>query len=309
MQRILRAGFLVAAVFLGCLLMGCTPEKAQALRTAAVQFRSESLAAINALEVMLDKEIAEPPRSETEAAGQFAKNLLELPASQPLSAEIIRRALNPDAVTLNPEVAQRKANLFGEVRAQYAAFAAIFDQLEAGSFLARDAVARATPYADKLTLQMAAFAKSVTEHPPQLIQFRNALIARMDAARKDAALSAEEKSRRLRELRDEWLLLEAGERDLQRSVVELCLKAATLGREVSRLSRTYGDLSLEDINFAVQRALDVAGQLTGKDVTALAAKASEVYASIRDDSIWSSVAGQTLDEINKVRASQSGPPQ
>ncbi len=285
-----RHSMALAILVVICLcLLGCTPEKAQAF--------------------MLEKEIAEPPRSETEAAGQFAENLLAMPANMALNPEAIRKALYPDAITVTPEVAKQKSDLFGEMRAQYAAFASIFDQLEAGSFLARDAVSRAAPYADKLTLQMASFAKMVSENPPELNQFRNALIFRMDVVRKDAALSAEEKSRRLRELRDEWLLLEAGERDLQRSVVEQCLKAATIGIEVSKLSRTYGDLSLEDINFAVRKAFDAAGQLTGKDFTSLQAKASEVYAAIKEDSIWSGVADQILAEVNKVRAPKVGNPQ
>ncbi len=69
-------------LFIGIILWSCTPEKARALRTAAVQFKVEAFAAINAIDRMAKQETAAPPRTETEATEEFVKNILDLKVEQ-----------------------------------------------------------------------------------------------------------------------------------------------------------------------------------------------------------------------------------
>ena len=54
--------FLIVSVTLS----GCTPEKARSLRLAAVQFKAESLAAINAIAQMHRRELELPPQVQAE---------------------------------------------------------------------------------------------------------------------------------------------------------------------------------------------------------------------------------------------------
>ena len=281
-------------------LSACTPEKARALKTAVVQFRGEALAAVNHIEALLKKEIEPAPRSQAATTEEFVRNVLSSQKPR-LNADDIRLALDPYAVAPDPSLEARRAAFLGELRLQYSTFASIFDEVEGGSFLARDAVRRSGEPAEKLTLQMAAFAESVNRYPPQLLQYRTALLQKINDTRKDANLSDAEKGRRLAEMADEWRTLEAAEAELQRSTVEQCLKAAELGFEVQRLIQEYDRLSLDDLNFYIARALGTASALTGKNLDGLKARSSELFARIKQDSTWSSVADQALNRINDLR--------
>jgi hypothetical protein len=117
----------------------------------------------------------------------------------------------------------------------------------------------------------------------------------------DTVTPAEERRRALTALREQWLLMVAGEQELQRSVIEQCLKAAIVGKEVSRLIREYDRLSLEDLNFFINRALGAAGQLSGNNLEALQAKVSEVLAGIQEDPELNALAGAALAKINGAR--------
>lgn len=289
---------LLLVVALG--LSACTPEKARALKTAVVQFRGESLAAVNQIEVLLRKETEAPPRSQAATTEEFVKNVLSSQKPQ-LTADDIRLASDPYAVAPDPEVEARRAEFLGELRSQYATFASIFDEIEGGSFLARDAVTRSNEPARKLTLQMAAFAESISRFPPQLLQYRSALLQKINDTRKDANLTDAEKRRRLAEMLDEWRTLEATEAELQRSTIEQCLKAAELGVEVQKLTQEYDRLSLDDLNFFIARALETASALTGRNLDGLKNRSAEVFAKIKEDPAWRSVADQFLSRINDVR--------
>lgn len=302
MRRTPATALLLASLLLSGLLLGCTPEKARALRTAATQFKSEALAAVNAIELLMRKETEPPPRPDNEAAEVFASKILDPTNTEPLDENTITVALDPDAVQPDAQLEARRQQFLGELRNQYSTFAAIFDELEAGSVLARDAVRRSGQYADQLTAQMASFAQSISDNPPRLLQYRTSLISKMEEVRGDAGASLEDRRRRLIALREQWLLMEAGERELQRSVVEQCLKAAIVGREVSRLIREYDQLSLDDINFFINRALGTAGQLSGNSLDSLQAKAGEVFAGIQEDPELKGLAGLALDRINAARS-------
>jgi hypothetical protein len=292
---------LLAILALSGFLLGCTPEKAQALRTAATQFKSEALAAVNLIELLMSKETEPPPRTDNEAAEVFATKILDPSNTEPLDEEAVIQALDPDAVTPDPQLEAKRQQFLGELRNQYSTFAAIFDELEAGSVLARDAVKRSGKHADALTVQMASFARSISENPPRLLQHRSSLVSKMEAVRVDTVTAAEERRRALTALREQWLLMVAGEQELQRSVIEQCLKAAIVGKEVSRLIREYDRLSLEDLNFFINRALGAAGQLSGNNLEALQAKVSEVLAGIQEDPELNALAGAALEKINGAR--------
>ena len=165
-MRFARALCVVGLAILILLCSGCTPEKARALQTAATQFRAESLAAVNYIEILMKKETAPVPRSETAASEEFADFILRLKSDQPLTENAIRLALDPYAVTPDPQLEKDRADFLASLRLQYSTFASLFDDLDRGSFFARDAVKKSEPYAEKLTLQMAAFAQSISKDPP-----------------------------------------------------------------------------------------------------------------------------------------------
>lgn len=115
------------------LLIGCTPEKARAVRTAAIQFKTEALAAIEAINVMMNRELEPPPRTESAATEEFVTNILELEPDTELTSEIIDAALDPYKITLDSELAQRREHFNNDLILQYTSFAAVFKDLEKGS--------------------------------------------------------------------------------------------------------------------------------------------------------------------------------
>ena len=304
-MRFTRALLLSGLALLSFLCSGCTPEKARALQGAAVQFRAESLAAVNYIEILMKKEVAPAPRSETAASAEFADSILSLEQSRALNDEIIRLAMNPYTVAPDPQLEKQRADFLADLRLQYSTFASMFDDLERGSFLARNAVKKSEPYAGKLTSQMGAFAQSLSQNPPRLLQFRSSLIDRMEKVRKDSKLSPEEKRRLLIGLMEEWQTMEASEADLQRSAIEQCLKAASLGIEVRQLIQQYDKLSLDDLNNLSARALSAAGELSGKNLESLKSKSAEIFARIKADPDLGRLADLALAQINRIQ--QTGP--
>jgi hypothetical protein len=294
---------LVLALFLA---QGCSPEKARALKAAAVQFKLEALAAINAVDGLMRQELEPPPRSTTAANDEFIANVLSLPAKTTLTSEIIALANDPYTVQVAPAVAQQRDKLLNGLRVEYAGFAAIFDDLERGSVLARDAVRASAKHAERLTAQMSALAVAIDKNPPHLLQYETALLADMERVRGDKTLSADTKRKQLLQLKEQWAQMQGKADELRRTTVEQCLKAAVLGKEVRQLIDRYGELSLEDLNSAVALILEDAGAVSGNDYSALQAKSAALFAEIKQDPIWTSVADSVLGEVNQALASPSG---
>ncbi len=295
-------------VIIGLVLSGCTPEKARALSIAAVQFKVESLSAVDAIDLLMDKELESPPRTNSEINEEFANRILAIPteekneAGEMVEVEIdsgeIEQALDPYTVKLDDDYLQKRNEFKNKLRKHYIAFADIFKDLEGGSFFAKKAVKASAPHAKDLTLQMAAFAKSINSNPPILLQYRSAITVEIEKVREDTEITEEKKKSRLIALKEEWDLIKAKELDLQRSTVEKCLKASLLGMKVSRLIDKYDKLSLKDLNFIISKVLDEAGGISGKDLSKLKLKSEDIFAKIESDPIWEDVANTVLDEIN-----------
>ncbi len=233
-------------------------------------------------------------------------NFGETSVEQEISPEIIDMAIDPYKVQGTPDELDAQNNFINKLRQQYYTFSRIFDEIEGSSFLAGQAVEKSGKYVEALTIQMIAFAESISLNPPQLLQLQTSLITTIDNVRKDIRLTADEKRKRLSELKEQWKQLRKNENELQRFTIEQCLKAAVIGKEVRHLIETYSDLSLDDIHDIITHALDIAGSLTGKDLSALKIKSNQVYTDIKEDPIWTDVADSILGEMNEMRSSKGG---
>lgn len=285
--------------FLGMLAVvlsstGCTPQKAEAIRASSAQFANESKAALQALDSMIVKETLPVPRTDSEISEEFVR--LVSGSTKTLDAEAIELSLDP--YTVNPSIGSAaRVGFVREVSSQYAAFGAMFVDLPRGSFFAKDAVARAVPPGKKLTAQLLAFAREVNEHPPQFLQQRAQLLLEFENVR-TASIGADEKRSKLLALRDRWVLMRRMETDLQREVVEKCLKAAAIGIALEKQLRDYERLSLKDVNDLTIKALNVAGDLTGKDMKSLHQKSQELFVLIEQDPAWKGL----LEEVSATLA-------
>ncbi|MBD2100804.1 hypothetical protein [Leptolyngbya sp. FACHB-261] len=317
---------LTATLLIGSLALGgCTPEKARALQGAVVQFKIESLAAIEDIEEMHRRELAPPPRPESEVRESFIRNVLNY--NESLNPEIVELALDPDAVALNPQ-SQAQWNAFmDDLRTQYSTFAGIFDDLESGSFVAAEAVKSSAEHAQMLTLQMAAFAAALDKNPPILIQYRSAIVTELDALREQyqknqrqirrarsqnnsATLERLQANNRELEqqtgvLMDRWKQVKADEQELLQTTMAQCLKTATLGKDLTQLINTYETLNLNDINSAVAGILNTVAGITGRDYNSLRARSATVLNAIQESPVWSGVANTALSRVSAVVANRT----
>jgi hypothetical protein len=289
-------------------LSGCTPEKAKALRIGAVQFKSESLACIVAIDTMRQKELEAPARTSEAAKNDFINNILI--SDKPLiDDEEIEFARNTNTVHLAPEVEEKWTNFISDMNTQYSSFAAIYDNLEQGSFLAAESVENSAEYADKLTLQMAAFANSIEKAPPELLQYRTDIAAQLTQLKGDyqkeverGASDASLQPFRVRagELLDQWEEVELQEQELRDTTVSQCLKAAVLGQELRPLIDSYDQLNLDDINLIISGILDTVSSINGLDYSALKQKTTVLIVKLQEDEVLKPFAEKILTEVGEA---------
>ena len=289
-----------ALIFSSCvailLFAGCS-GKANLLKIAATQYEADSLAAIDSIENLTRQEYAPPERSAAEASREFADLIIGYDADKEITQEAVQLAIAPDVVNLPSDVASRRTKFFADLRTQYRNFVAIFDDIESGSFFARDDVVNAKPYVEMLTAQLAYFARTLSVQPPQLLQRRNVLLNELEAIRKNNG-NASEKRQDILRWRDQWNGLIDEENRLTRITVEQCLKAATVGMEIRKQLVAYNRLSMQDITEALSRGIELGGALTGKDLTTLQVRTSEIIAAIESDPNWKAAAERALSAIN-----------
>ncbi len=288
-------------------------EKARAIQSAAVQFKSESLAAIQAIDDMRKQELEPPPRSQSEIRSDFVTGILN--SKSDINASLIDLAIDPYKPPDDPEWNTFTADL----RNQYETFATIFDKLDAGSLVAVDEVRQSAEHAKTLTVQMALFADAVSKNPPVLYRYRNAIVVKLRKQRQayqslqtqlkanhgsiDASPQASRDKLRdienqVGEIMGEWQQVKLQEQKLLESTLTQCLKAAVLGKELGNLINRYDQLDLNTINALVPRILNIAGGISGRDVSFLRVKTTSVIGEINQDPLWKGAANLALGQVN-----------
>ena len=104
-----------------------------------------------------------------------------------------------------------------------------------------------------------------------------------DVIREDSTIQDSEKRVRFEAQYRRLKEVEAEEARLTRAVMEQCLKAVIVGRELRSLIIRYDKLSVDDIANGLSTALSLAGQATGRDLSSLSNRTGEVVASINAD--------------------------
>jgi hypothetical protein len=294
-------------------LSSCTPEKAKALRIGAVQFKAESFACIDVIDTMRQRELEPPPRTSEEVRKDFIDNIL-ISDSQILDSDEIELARNPNIIHIDPEVENKWIAFISEMKTQYSSFAAIYDHVEQGSFLAAESVKNSAKYADKLTLQMAAFANTIDKAPPELLQYRTDIAAQLTQLKQDYQIESkngvsEETLEPFRvqagELLARWEEVELQEKELRDATVTQCLKAAILGQELRPLIDTYDQLDLDNINSIISGIFDTVASITGLDYSALKQKTTTVIVKLKEDEVLRPFAEKILAEVSNTVANRN----
>ena len=256
------------------LLVGCA-DKARTVQVGAAQFKAESFAAIDKIGALQAAETTAPPLPPGLAADKFVA-LVE-GSTRPIDRKTLQLLLNPGAID-TPAASARWQDFLDGLRAQYAAFASTFDSLDRGSLLAAPDVKRAIAPLDRLTAQMAAFARTIQAHPAVFIAERAALAADIESARDNAQMSPTQRRAALLQLRERLLNVAEAERRMTAETAAQCLKAASLGLELRKLLAVYDSLAIDDLMAGLATAFQVAGTVTGRDFGGLQARTESVIA-------------------------------
>ncbi len=305
----------VSVLIVGSLALGgCSVEKARALQGAALQFRNESLSAIDAIDTMRKRELEAPPKSSTEIRQAFINRILT--SRVEVSGEVIDLAIDPYQP---PKVAEWDT-FISDLRNQYEGFSEIFEKLDSKSAISRDEVKQSAEYAKTLTVQMALLAKAISDNPPVLVQHRTTTIVKLQSIKREyqsvqARIKAGESQpsliQRKAELEnqtgamlEEWQQIKQTEQRLLETTVAQCLKAAVVGKDVIETANHYDDLDLNQLNALVPRILTTASLFTGRDYSNLRAKATRMVSDIQTDPLWSNAAQKFLDRVNTAAQSR-----
>jgi hypothetical protein len=285
-------------------LSGCTPDKAKAVIVAANQFKAEANKAIDGIVKMHEAELSVPADSSVSSGAAFARGLFELDTStKKINPADLTRLVNPYVVQIDPEVRRQWDDFIVQLKGQYATFAAIFTNLDRGYLLGADAVKHSVVHAERLTAQLIGIAEGIDRNPPILLQHWSALIKEGNRLRAIGAANPERTPAAVR-LRDQVVALQDKENELRRSTIEQCLKAAAIGMELRKILQDYDRLSLDDLNFYINRAFQTASSLTGKDYGSTKAELNETIQRLKGDSLWKQVIEEGVLEKASLAAQQ-----
>lgn len=292
-----RSPITALAIALLLITAGCA-NKAKSIQLGAQQFSEQSKAAIEKIDEFRRAETTVATRSSEETRDKFVS--LVLKSKRSIDRKTLRRLEDPFRARAKPADADWQIFL-GTLRSHHDEFTKIFARLDQGSFLAAPKVKETIPALDKLIGQIAAFAKSIEGNPAEMTRERAGIAATLESIRDDTAKSQDVKELLLAETYRRLEAIEIQERAVTKSVLEESLKAALIGKELRNLIAQYDQLSIDDIMEGISLALNVSGQVLGKDLSALNQKAGGVVADIKKDADLSALFDTALAEVNNAR--------
>ncbi len=269
------------------LLQGCTKEKAEAIKVAAKNFQTEASAALDQIRDIFKQNIAMPPKDNDNLASDLSQTNFTYDMLQFLLSE--NQIGSPETVKIDKQIAGIEKN--------YDEFAQMFTSLPQGSFFAANAVEQSERHALNLTLQMINVANLIQagKIPVRLNAKRILLVEQIT---RDNAV-ADEKLRRdlLKTDAQQVTALAAEETQLRNQAIAQCLKAAEMGRLVTKLIREYKTLSVGEILTLTQQALGFAADISGQnaDVVTLLKHYTAIQDQIQTDPYWSKLLDQKLN--------------
>jgi hypothetical protein len=303
---------LLATLVLSSSLMisGCSKEEAKALKDTANLFGNESIAAIDATETMILKELQEPTQTEEEEKALFLRVVLRQQISDEDLVSNLKRLMNPPQPSATA-VGNLKAYM-ASLREQYGTLVAIYDDVERGHLLANEAVQKSKAPLEKLTVQMAYLAVCVDKYPANLLKDQSKVLAEIRRLRNTYFKTADPATKKdiegkIVEQFFQWQKIEKNEQELTQNVLNHATKSAMLGRELREKIDRYGDITLESLNSLLINVLDIVSNVNGQDYSGLKKQANQVWEAIKNDEDFRGSAEVILSQFNSnLRSGGSG---
>lgn len=292
-MKTIRRSFVALGLVAWCLLsLGCSKEKATALKGAAEQARSYAVSALGSTRDLIRQTVAMPSISRDQQVSELAGALAQLPAAD-LTPEVLRNAMTEGEIGAGANSAIDKE--FAELQSKYLLFASMFRSLPQGNYLAGDAVSRAEAHAIRLSTEFMNFAQTVGRNPVIFTGRQTLLLEQISRAKslKDQAARDELLQRCARDA----FQLRADELKARETAVTQCLQAAEAFKTCAELIRNYEKTSLSDILTITKDLLSTANDISGQnpDLTKLLDHYQQTEQSIRSDPYWQSVLSRPLN--------------
>ena len=269
---------LVAVGLAALLTSGCTPEKAEALKVAVTQFRSQATQALESIQTILKEGVEMPP-------WDLAK-LTEDLRNAKFTVEMLKQIIGEDDLTQASSSAYDKA--MDDAQQAYLELERIFESLDRGYLFAAGSVEKAQRHAVRLTTQMIGLAQMLNDGRIP-VQFNARHLLLVEQIRRDNHIEDPDlRQKSLESSAQQLLALRDDERAARQKAIVQCLKAASKGRAAIDLIRNYKSMSLRDILSLANGALTgvdaIAGQPT--ETAALVKKFTAVQTAIESDPYW-----------------------
>lgn len=279
--------FYIIAFTISVTLSGCTPEKRQMLRLTAESFRNQAVDAITSVKKIY--------------------KLNDLPIDANISRDFVIDQLLTDRGINYGDPLQVDKIITGEnqsnnqpsdfdheldvLQAEYETAVEIFNNLEDINYGSAKLVAQTATPARCLTVKMLLLAKRIQEKPPKPNNPQRVLIAlKLQQLRRQynnpkapSPLPSAEIKRQVAEQIDEWLKVNASEKQIINESISKLLLVADTGRKLSQLIDDYPNLSFELIATRVTKIIGVAGNITGRDYSSTIGKINSLEHAINQD--------------------------
>jgi len=264
-------GLLLALLLLG----GCTKEKALALKAAAEAFRDRAVTAIENYETLMVNGALGPQQPEAQEFQDLLAGLKGLGVGGVVKQADVQSALA--ATDVRERELEFVRTQLADLRAAYVAFAASLARLPEGSLLAGDAVACTTGLGVRLTQRMAVLAEA-SQAAPVRYQYRfgkavGELNRSLKANNDDAVQRAVV----------ELIETRKAERRDNAAATSMFADAVEAGTRAVALSRSYGELSVEDLLSGLNHILEIRASTFGTDSTKAMERLTTYRKQLEDD--------------------------
>jgi|GEM_PF-2678818 len=278
--------------FLILILSGCTKEKAEAIKVAAENFRSEAIVGLNQMNFLFLQNVSVVKLSDEEKIESVMNDLNSIEDANQINAELLEHWSLENELG---EQAQSTINVeFENLKMQYYRFEAIFTSLDKGSFFAKEAVKKAEKHAINLTVQLINFSKIIHENEFRFTSRRVILIEKMKKVNTEKNLELQQEL--LKNAAREFVELNIDEQRAKDEAIRQCLKAAESGRVVAELIKDYDKMSVGDILNTIKNSMSYAIEISGgnQDISDLLTKFEGVETTIKDDPYWHVLLDQEI---------------
>lgn len=278
---------LTVTITISLALSSCTPQRRTMLRITAEKFHDQVLDAMTSVKQIYT--LTNVPLESSVSRDLIARQLLTDTTIDFSNISEVNKIITQDDETDKPpsEFERELENL----TAEYDTALEIFQNLENIDYGSSKIVAQTAQPARCLTVKMLLLAKQIESRPPKpknpqrvIISLRlNQLQKQYNNPELSPQTNQEEIKRQVTEQIDEWLAVNAAEKEIIEESISKLVIAADTGRKLSKLIDDYGNLNFEVIATRVTQILGVTSSVTGRDYTSVLTKMKTLETAINED--------------------------